>query len=69
MGLSAPYFSLSTPLTSPLVSLNPTCLDSPSLRAPSDLLAVPTSLAPVSSASAVDFTVDEVLWVGVPGPS
>lgn len=71
MCLSAQRSSLSfTPLTSYLVSLNLISLDSPSRRAPPDLLDVSPYLAPTTPALDFDPAAGEVIWlVGVPGPS
>ncbi|KAJ6093140.1 hypothetical protein N7486_008429 [Penicillium sp. IBT 16267x] len=71
MCLSAQPSSLSfIPLTSYLLRLNPISLDSPSQRAPRDLLDVSTYPATTASALAFDPAGGEVIWlVGVPGPS
>ncbi|KAJ6011214.1 hypothetical protein N7451_002626 [Penicillium sp. IBT 35674x] len=71
MCLSAQPSSLPfIPLTSYLVSLNLISLDSPSQRAPPDLLDVSPYPAPITSALAFDPAAGEVIWlVGVSGPS
>ncbi|KAJ5155430.1 hypothetical protein N7492_008233 [Penicillium capsulatum] len=65
---SLPLASLaSIPLTSCLANPNPTLRDI-HLRAPPDALDVPADTL-LTSTAIFDFTVDEVIWLGVPGPS
>lgn len=70
MCLSAPPSSLvSTSLTSFLANLPLLTSEISNDHTPTNILAVTAYPQLNPSALAVDFTVGEVIWLGVPGPS